>query len=77
MESNTLLGTEVSLATLRHRLHNVSRVWLVTAVSQQQLLAVTDHVERTELALIQGMRLIGRWHGGADVISLYSVIPSM
>jgi mannosyltransferase len=73
VKSNTLLGTEVSLATLHQRLHNVSRVWLVTAVSQKQLLAVTDHVQRAELALIHGMRLTGRWHAGTDVLSLYSV----
>jgi mannosyltransferase len=72
VQSNTLLGKEVSLATLSQRLHSVSRVWLVTAVSQKQLLAVTDHVERAELALIDGMRLIGHWHAGGDVLSLYT-----
>jgi mannosyltransferase len=73
MKSNTLLGTEVSLATLHDRLRNVSRVWLVTSVSQAQLAAVSSPVLRTELALIQTMRLIGRWHANADVLSLYSV----
>ena len=73
MKSNTLLGTEVSLATLHDRLHNVSRVWLVTSVSQAQLAAISSPVLRAELALIQTMRLIGRWHANADVLSLYSV----
>jgi mannosyltransferase len=73
MKSNTLLGTEVSLATLHDRLRNVSRVWLVTSVSQGPLAAVSSPVLRTELALIQTMRLIGRWHANADVLSLYSV----
>jgi mannosyltransferase len=72
MKSNTLLGTEVSLATLHDRLHNVSRVWLVTSVSQAQLAAISSPVLRAELALIQTMRLIGRWHANADVLSLYS-----
>jgi mannosyltransferase len=73
VKSDTLLGTEVSLATLHDRLRNVSRVWLVTSVSQGQLAAVSSPVLRAELALIQTMRLIGRWHANADVLSLYSV----
>jgi mannosyltransferase len=73
IRSDTLLGTEVSLATLHDRLRNVSRVWLVTSVSQAQLAAVSSPVMRAELALIQSMRLIGRWHADADVLSLYSV----
>jgi len=73
MKSNTLLGTEVSLATLHERLRNVSRVWLVTSVSPGQLAAVSSPMLRAELALIQTMRLIGRWHANADVLSLYSV----
>jgi mannosyltransferase len=73
LASNTLLGTQVNLATFHHRLRHVSRVWLVTAVSQQKLLAVTDPVQRAELAYIHGMRLIGRWHAGVDVLSLYRV----
>jgi len=73
MKSNTLLGTEVSLATLHDRLHNVSRVWLVTSVSQGQLAAVSSPVLRAELALIQTMRLIGRWPADSDVLSLYTV----
>jgi mannosyltransferase len=70
--SNTLLGGEVSLATISGRLPSVRRAWLVTAVSQQQLAAVTDHVQRAELAFLDGMRLIGQWHAGQDVLSLYS-----
>jgi mannosyltransferase len=73
LKSDTLLGTEVSLATLHDRLRNVSRVWLVTSVSQGQLAAVSSPVLRAELALIQTMRLIGRWHANSDVLSLYSV----
>jgi hypothetical protein len=73
VKSDTLLGTEVSMATLHHRLRNVSRVWLVTSVSQGQLAAVSSPVMRAELALIQTMRLIGRWHANADVLSLYTV----
>ncbi len=72
MKSNTLLGTEVSLATLHDRLHNLSRVWLVTSVSQAQLAAISSPVLRAELALIQTMRLVGRWHADSDVLSLYS-----
>jgi mannosyltransferase len=72
VQSNTLLGKEVSLATLRQRLHSVSRVWLLTAVTQKQLLAVTDPVERAELALIDGMRLTGHWHAAGDVLTLYT-----
>ena len=73
LKSNTLLGTEVSLATWRHRLRNVSRVWLITSVSQHTLNEVTDPVQRAELALIHTMRLVGRWHADEDVLSLYSV----
>jgi mannosyltransferase len=73
VKSDTLLGTEVSLATLHHRLRNVSRVWLVTSVSQGQLAALSGPVLRAELVLIQTMRLIGRWHANADVLSLYTV----
>ena len=73
LKSNTLLGTEVSLATWRHRLRNVSRVWLITSVSQRTLNEVTDPVQRAELALIHTMRLVGRWHADEDVLSLYSV----
>ena len=35
--------------------------------------AESSPVLRAELALIQTMRLIGRWHANADVLSLYSV----
>jgi mannosyltransferase len=73
VRSSTLLGTEVSLATLRHRLTHVTRVWLITSVSQPDLQAVTDPVQRAELALIGSMRLIGRWHANEDTLSLYSV----
>jgi len=73
VKSDTLLGTEVSLATWRHRLRNVSRVWLITSVSQRTLNEVTDPVQRAELALIHTMRLVGRWHADEDVLSLYSV----
>jgi mannosyltransferase len=73
LKSNTLLGTEVSLATWRHRLRNVSRVWLITSVSQRTLNEVTDPVQRAELALIHTMRLVGRWHADEDVLSLYSI----
>jgi len=73
VRSSTLLGTEVRLATLRHRLTHVTRVWLITSVSQHGLQAVTDPVQRAELALIGSMRLIGRWHANEDTLSLYSV----
>ncbi len=74
VRSSTLLGTEVSLTTLRHRLTRVSRVWLITSVSQHELRAVTSPVQRAELSLIRGMRLIGRWHADEDVLSLYRVM---
>jgi mannosyltransferase len=73
VKSDTMLGTEVSLATWHHRLRNVSRVWLITSASQHTLNEVTDPVQRAELALIHTMRLIGRWHANEDVLSLYSV----
>jgi mannosyltransferase len=73
VKSDTLLGTEVSLATLHHRLHNVSRVWLITSVSKHTLATERDPVERAELTLIHGMRLIGRWHADDDWLSLYAV----
>jgi mannosyltransferase len=73
VKSDTMLGTEVSLATWHHRLRNVSRVWLITSASQHTLNGVTDPVQRAELALIHTMRLIGRWHANEDVLSLYSV----
>jgi mannosyltransferase len=73
VKSDTLLGTEVSLATLRHRLHNVSRVWLITSASKHTLATERDPVERAELKLIHGMRLIGRWHADDDWLSLYTV----
>jgi mannosyltransferase len=69
--SSTLLGTEVSLATWRHRLLDVSRIWLVTSVSHRKLLESADPLDRVELALLSSMRLIGRWHAGSDVLSLY------
>jgi mannosyltransferase len=72
VESSTLLGTEVGLATLRHRLTHVTRVWLITSVSQRDLGAVTGPVQRAELALTGSMRLIGRWQADEDVLSLYS-----
>jgi mannosyltransferase len=73
VRSSTLVGTEVNLATLRHRLTHVTRVWLITSVSQHDLQAVTDPVQRAELAVINSMRLIGRWHANEDVLSLYGV----
>jgi hypothetical protein len=48
-------------------------VWLITSVSQHDLQAVTDPVQRAELAVINSMRLIGRWHANEDVLSLYGV----
>jgi len=69
--SDTLLGTEVNLATWRHRLVNVSRIWLVTSIGHRKLLKSADPLDRMELALLSGMRLIGRWHAGSDVLSLY------
>jgi mannosyltransferase len=73
VKSSTLLGTEASLATLRGRLHDVRRVWLITSVSQRQLAADTSPEQRVELALIHTMRLIGRWHADSNVLSLYTV----
>jgi len=73
VKSSTLLGTQVSLAILRHRLTHLSRVWLITSVSQRALGAVTNPVQRAELTLIHSMRLIGRWQAETDVLSLYGV----
>jgi mannosyltransferase len=73
VKSDTLLGTQVSLATLRYRLRNVSRVWLITSASKHALATESDPVERAELTLIHGMRLIGRWHADDDWLSLYTV----
>ena len=69
--SATLAGTEVKPSVLWHRFAVVRRVWLVTIRGLQHP-PPDSRTDQAKIALIRQLHLVGRWHAGAVVLSLYA-----
>lgn len=73
--SETLIGTQVSPSTLRGRFLGVRRVWILGR-HPQQFTSPGPALDREEIALVSGMRLLGQWHTRSILFRLYAVSGS-
>jgi mannosyltransferase len=70
--SGTLTGSEISRpAELKSRFTDVSRVWVVTGSSNYTFPVPSTPVDKEKMALLAGMRIIGRWMAGEVMLTLY------
>jgi mannosyltransferase len=70
--SATLTGTEItSPAWLKSRFTDVRRVWVVTGGSNYKFPTPSTPVDKEKMALLAGMRILGRWLAGMVMLTLY------
>jgi mannosyltransferase len=73
--SDTLYGTDVSPAELLQRFAHVTRLWVYSAPSSAAYLSSSraTPVDGEEELLISHLPLVGQWHDGDKMLSLYQV----
>jgi mannosyltransferase len=70
--SDSLVGTAVRPSVLRRRYAGARRTWIIQW-HRKHLKRPRTKIGQEELALVRGMRLVGRWHARSIVLSLYAV----
>jgi mannosyltransferase len=71
----SLIGTAAPVPVLRARFATVNRVWVVSGRGKKVFTHPSSHLEKAEVALLRPFRLIGRWHVGQGMLSLFARAP--